>query len=182
MAAPKAVDDLDNLLERLVARLVALEERTGVLERQEASPVVARYKTNAGQNIPDTTMTIIDFEDVDYDTYDAVTTGAAWAFTAPIGGWYRVTVAITFASSTTWREDEIAQVELWKEGIVFSVLSRTWGQDSSGGSQFKFTRGSDTIYLAVGEAINIRASQISGGALALHTDSRYNHVAIERVG
>ena len=36
------------------------------------------------------------FDDKDYDTHNAVTTGSSWVFTAPLPGKYSVSVLMTF--------------------------------------------------------------------------------------
>lgn len=140
----------------------------------------ARYTTNAGQSIPNGSFTIVDFEDIRYDTHTAVTTGASWKFTCPTGhsGYYRVAVALLFTSSATWAATEYAQASLYKGGIVYSHLARNMMESAT--TTNLFLVGADEIYLASGEYIDIRLFQNSGAALALHTDGLYNHVAISK--
>ena len=52
--------------------------------------VSARYYTTAGQANVDASPTIINYGTKDFDTHNAVTTGASWKFTAPIAGKYLV--------------------------------------------------------------------------------------------
>lgn len=47
------------------------------------------------------TQRLIDYDLVEIDTAEAVNTGAAWTFTAPVTGYYRVTASIRF-SNETW--------------------------------------------------------------------------------
>lgn len=144
--------------------------------------VAARYTTNAGQSIPNGSITVINYEDSDIDTHNAVTVGAGWIFTTPMTGLYHVNASIRFTSTTGWAETEVAQLLLYKNGSLKSSLDYAWGQDSSGGAQFKDAHGADLVYLLSDETINFRVLQTSGGSLALNTSGAYNYVAIERVG
>lgn len=160
----------------------SLERRVSALERMEELTIVAKYRTNAGQSIPDNTVTIIDFEDQDHDTHSAVTTGAAWKFTAPINGYYLVSSCILFASTTAWDESENIIFLIYVDGVLTSQIDRRNGQDFSGSTGLKAAAGSDTIYLASSSYLDIRIVQQSGGSLSLLSDGVYNYVAIARVG
>lgn len=65
-------------------------------------PVMAQYylgtahHCNNGNQSP--VGCIVNFNVKEYDTHNAVTTGSAWKFTAPMAGKYRVTTTITTAS------------------------------------------------------------------------------------
>jgi hypothetical protein len=143
-----------------------------------AAAIHARYTTDAGQSIPNITTTIVDFEDAVDDTNTAVTTGAAWHFTAPVAGRYHVDAALLFASTTTWALVERGQMQLYKNGVAYSTLDRNDNINSSGGAQLMMLSGSDTIVLAAADTIDIRASQNSGAALTLNASGLVNHVSI----
>ena len=142
---------------------------------------VARYSTNAGQSIANTTTTIVDFEDVTFDPSSAVTVGAAWKFTCPTGkaGYYAVHAAVMFASTATWAAGEVAQLYLYKNGAAYSVLLRKTQESAT--TLYNMLHGSGVVSLAAGDYIDIRVSHNSGAALALHTDGLNNHVAISRI-
>ena len=160
----------------------SLENRVGALERQERPvPVVAVYSTDAGQSIPHNAATIVDFEDQVVDTHSAVTTGAAWKFTAPLSGYYQVQVHLTFVSTTAWALIERAEIALYKAGAQYSVLDRATHWDTSAQTNFRTTRGGDVVQMAAGEHIDIRVTQDSGGALALFPTGVLNRVSIFRI-
>jgi hypothetical protein len=166
-------------MDELIRRLRALERRLEPLETVElATPVVARYITTAGQSIPDTTITIVDYGTLVHDTNSLVTTGASWAFTAKQAGYYHVDAALTYASSTTWALGEAAGLLLYKNGVLYSRLDRVDNMNSAATAQFMTINGSDVVYLAVGDSINIRTNQTTGGALALFTGTGFNYVSI----
>jgi hypothetical protein len=153
---------------------------TDITDWYTAAPILARYSTDAGQSIPDTTVTIVDFEDVTYDPDSLVTIGAAWHFTAVTAGYYGISAIILFAATTTWADAEAGSLDLYKNGALFSHLDR---KDSYGSasSVYMALGGDDLVYLAVGDILDIRVNQISGAALALHNNGVWNHVAIWKI-
>lgn len=155
-----------------IDRLKAIELPTGTCS--------ARYTTNAGQSINSGAATIIDFEDLSIDTDSAVTVGAAWKFTCPTGkaGIYHVEADVTFAS-VAWAAGNVAQLFLYKNNAIYSVLRRKTLEGAI--TFYNNVHGSDTVSLAVGDYIDIRTLQNTGAAVALHTDGLNNHVAISRI-
>lgn len=172
-------------LERLIAPLV---EKQGKIEREVerlhtrmvVPPTVARYMTAAGQSIANNTTTVINFGTAVIDTHSRVTVGAAWKFTASIGGYYRVSAAVLFAGTTTWALGEAASLNLYNNGGAVSILDRKDNFDG-GGTQFLQLSGSDVIQLVAGDLLDIRVLQGSGAALSLHTDAAANYISIVRL-
>jgi hypothetical protein len=151
-------------------------------EHQDCTVIVARYwaqGAQAGQSIPDNTVTIVDFNGLMYDTHSAVTTGAAWHFHAPANGYYAVSAAIMFGTTTTWADGEEGALYLYKNGGPQSYLARKDNYNTA--SLFMQLTGSDVVFLSAAEYIDIRVIQISGAALALHNDAGWNYVAIHKV-
>ena len=170
MTSPaKKINELDRRL-----------ERASVMETP-VHAVVARYSTNAAQSIADSTVTIVDFEDVSYDTDSAVTTGAAWKFTCPTGygGYFSVIAMIQFASTAAWAAGEALGLYIFKGGVQYSTIY--YDEAGSATTRYRQAPGSDAVNLADGEYIDIRVVQVSGGALALHNVATRNHVAISRI-
>lgn len=141
----------------------------------------ARYTTNAGQSIPNGAFTIVDFEDLVYDTDTAVTTGASWKFTCPAGqgGPYRINIMLLFTSTATWAAAEYAQASVYKGGSVYTHIARNTSESAT--TLNKELSGSADVYLSAGNYIDIRVFQNSGAALALHNDGLYNYVSISRI-
>ena len=142
--------------------------------------VIARYSTDAAQSIPDVEMTVINFEDVTYDPDNLVTVGAAWNFLAPEAGYYMVSAMINFTGTATWADTEVGALAIYKNGIIFSYLDAR-DNYSSASSVYMTLEGSDLIYMAAGDRINVRVWQASGAALALRNLGVYNHVAIWKI-
>ena len=133
------------------------------------STAKAAYSTNAGQSIPNTTVTIVDFEDREYDNLGCVTTGASWKFTAPRSNWYFGSARLAFVDSAAWAAGELAQMFLYKNGASFKALD--YWEAEAANTIYVTLQGSFGIYLNKGDTIDIRVQQISGGALALYSAS-----------
>ncbi len=148
----------------------------------ETETVAARFSSNNGlPSIPDNASTIMDFEDLEYDTHGAVTTGAAWKFTAPVTSKYSVKTNLLFSTTTGWGIAETAGIALWKNGAIHSNLGYKQLPATSASSIFLSVSGGTTLDLVKGDYIDIRPIQGSGGALTPHTDATYNYVTIEGI-
>ena len=171
---------MDEQTAKIISRMQGEIDRLKAIEIPTRT-CVARYTTNAGQSINSGAATIVDFEDSSIDTDSAVTVGAAWKFTCPTGkaGYYHVDVSLLFTSTATWAAAEYAQVDIYKGGARYSTLYRSTAESAT--TLNKELTGSDVVNLAVGEYLDIRVFQNSGGALTLQADGFYNHVSIYRI-
>jgi len=165
----------------------ALKRMVDTLKTETRTPIplrrgygtIARYTTAAGQSISNTTVTIVDFGTKVADTHGLVTTGAAWKFTAARDAYYLASACVMFSGTTEWGSHESSYIELWKNGSKYSVLE--WRHAYSitvGQAQYIMLSGNDVIYLQVGDYIDIRVYQGSGGSLALASDAANNRVSI----
>lgn len=141
--------------------------------------VSARYKlnaSNANTSIADAGGgEIVDFNVKEWDTHNAVTTGASWKFTAPYSGFYRVSAVVYWASISNFTE---SQIRLYKNGTT--TIST---MNASSASPWAI-HGTDTVYLLQGEFISVLGFQDSSDSSArnIYTGSDlYTHVAIEKV-
>jgi len=139
-----------------------------------------RHKTDAGQSISTGSITIVDFDTVEYDNQSLVTTGASWKFTAPKTSHYKVHSNLLFAGTTAWTESESGNLLLYKNGVLYSNLDRDTQFGAT--STFMHLGGSDTIQLDKGDYIDIRVSQNSGATIALYTgDLASTFVSVEEL-
>ena len=159
-------------LEDVLRRLEHLETAERRLPR-------ARYTTAAGQTFSTGNDDPVDFGTLVYDTHSAVTTGANWVFTAPVGGYYHVDFMILFAATTGWVDGEIIEAYLYKNGGLDIVLFRS-EIHGSGASVRAQAQGSSDIKLSSGDTIYIRLMQSSGGNLSLHNNANYNWITIHQ--
>ena len=99
-----------------------------------------------------------------FDTHNAVTTGASWRFTAPISGTYRVSAACAITAS-------IQDVAVYKNGSLTPSTLFAANPTYS-------LSGSTSIQLLAGEFIDVRPQTGSFTAVA---GTNYN-ISIERIG
>jgi hypothetical protein len=143
-------------------------------------PTIARYSTTAEQVIPDSSITIIDFETKNTDPDDLVTTGASWHFTAPASGYYAVTAMVAFAITTAWLESEYAQLYLFIDGSESNSVDMRFGY-GAGAYVFLTLSGCEVVYLAANSTLDLRLYQTSGSGLALAEFAGINHVSIWKI-
>lgn len=141
--------------------------------------VNARYTTNAGQSISNASLTIIDFEDQDYDSHSSVTTGASWKFAAKISGKYRILSNLTTTSTGNFSAAEYIENRIYKNGSIYAAKIHS---DYNGSTSNKSVQIVTTVNLLAGDYIDIREYQTSGGAMPLESAAGYNWIDIERVG
>lgn len=159
---------------------VTIRRLSGNPSASAAESVNARYSTAAGQSIPSGTATVINFGTVAYDSHGAVTTGAAWKYTAPGSGKYRVT-SFSFLNDTTNfnGSTEYMDLVLYKNGAAFCNITSVRPYASQ---QYPSATGSTTISLLAGDYVDVRMNQTSGASLSLFSDGGLNWICIERVG
>lgn len=165
--------------QELLERVNMLQGRVIDLERQEPDRIYIRYTTAAGQVIPNTTITIVDFDTLASDDDGLVTTGASWHFTARVGGLYLVAASVQFTNTTAWALGESAMLMLYRNGALHSYLE--FKDNFGGASQYMTLRGAGLLLLTAGWTADLRVSQNSGGSLALSTNADINYVGIAKL-
>jgi hypothetical protein len=137
-----------------------------------------RATSNAGQSFDHNTITVVLYEDEDYDTleeYDAAT----GVFTARQAGPRLVCAGILFAATTAWAATEESWLAAYKGGALYTVLDRE--VDHTSANNTLHLAGSAVVNLAAGDALDVRAFQFTGGALALVASGVYNVLTIDRL-
>lgn len=162
------------------------DHKSVVISQQELllSTVKVKYKTAAGQSIPNATFTIVDFGTVDPsatvgDKFSNVTTGASWKFTSPKGAWYKVDAAVLLAANGSWSATEQAVMEFWKSGSVYSRVKVHTAESAT--SMETHLSGSDMVYLEKDAYLDVRVYQESGASNALSANANRNFIAIQEV-
>lgn len=156
---------------------IAISRISGPATVSASENVNCRYSSAAGQSIPDNAITIANFATKDYDSHNAVTTGASWKFTAPKAGKYSIKSAVTF-TSTSFGIDCLVSIRFHKNGTLYS---RTLDEIQANGTFFKPLVLADDIYLLQGEYIDVRLFHNQGGAVALLTDAAAVFVSIHSI-
>lgn len=140
--------------------------------------VAARYTSNDGDSYNNNV--VIDFEERDYDTHNAVTTGASWRFTAPVAGIYRVAAAFQSNASADTVGDSCG-LAIYRNNVLYAELGRERVETTN--STAKRFSGGTSVGMSAGDYIEIRMiNGLSSGAIALQASSANVWVAIEKVG
>lgn len=143
--------------------------------------VVAVRVTNSTTSTVGTTPTKIPYANVTYDTHGAWNT--AGTFTAPVSGYYRVTVMLTTTAltSTDDTNGRTLDISLYKNGVQYSLIAQNRNTRSTV-SHYYEAMGSDTVYCDAGNTLEIYATNaLTGSSTTLIGSADYNHVAIEKV-
>lgn len=143
---------------------------------------IARYKNalNASDStrvFPSATTQIINFDTVEYDTNSAVTTGAAWKFTAPFTGKYRFAFFVHASSAAFNGITNAWSVRLFKNGSVHQFITRDIPQ---GTTTVPHLGGSGTVPLTAGDTADLR--MLNDVSTTIENDNNINWVTIEYVG
>ena len=145
------------------------------LERLSGPATIAASETVAASYwLPSTqtsdSSTPLNFSSKEFDSHNAVTTGAAWRFSAPISGTYLVT---GFVIQNTLI---LAGLLVYKNGSAY----KAFGYGNGAGFT---TNGSVEIKLNAGDYIDLRASASSSysGAASLNSTGA-SHIDICRIG
>lgn len=131
----------------------------------------AAYNTAAAQSIPNATSTVINFGTKLTDTDSAVTTGAAWKFTAPGGKSGLYSVSATGTLNAAAAGDVILM--LMKNGVEFFRFQRV-----PGAAHLLGLSGTCVLQLDAGDYVQVFIFQNSGGALSLEATAAANAVTI----
>lgn len=84
------------------------------------APILAIYNSNANAAYA-AGVSIFDFEDVVIDTHAAVTTGAAWKFTAPATGYYLVCGVVSLDAILV---SKVVDTRIYKNGALYGSGAR----------------------------------------------------------
>lgn len=140
-----------------VANLRAEWIETKAVVPASAPGLLAHYTATAGTSVDTATQTVLNFATKVTDTHSAVTTGAAWKFTAPQPGVYTIAAAAGFPFTIS---DAYFTLEAFKSGAkVF-----TFGIVNAGATD-QILCGSGSLYLAAGEYLDIRGYHQNGTTL-----------------
>lgn len=148
---------------------------------QASETVTARYLTSAGQSITNgATPIVIDYGTKDYDSHNAVTTGASWKFTAPISGVYAVKASAMY-NSGSFSSGSGVRMYITKNGST--DVGITFVNTPITGTYFPgsmLVNGS--VKLLAGEFVQIRTVHSEATARSLLASDIYHVVCIEKVG
>ncbi len=154
---------------------VAIERMSGPAQIQAADNPNASYSTNAGQSISNAATPIIDFEDVTYDTFGLVTTGASWKFTCNRAGKVKVQAMITYASGVFTINTNV-KLYCYKNGALYRKLDEDTIMATIT-DDFSLTGSTDMSVIA-GDTIDFRTDHGESAARALTATTSENYCSL----
>lgn len=159
-----------------VDNFFTVERLSGPSTIAASETIAAAYSTAAGQSIPNSSGTLINYGTKDYDTHGAVTTGiGVWNFRCPISGKYQINAYLGFAANGVG----VRQATIRRNGVnaVTNVAQPNGADVGSTGVNY-------TLQCNAGDTIDVVGVQTSGGALVLQivAGATYNFISIIRVG
>ena len=152
---------LDIVFAQIALTLVARVATTDVIS--------ARYTQSSGQSIGSSSITVVDFDTLDFDSHGLVTTGAAWKLTVQSDGYYAILAHLAY---TTISSANNYNIYIYKNG---SLVTREF----SGGKATLVV--SDMLFLTMGDYIDIRTDQDTGSPVALDAASPSNGISVWKV-
>ena len=140
------------------------------------SHVRAIMSTN--QTIPTAVATKVQFSTETYDglgEYDPVTN---FRFTASVAGYYSV-YARVFYANLAWLAGQGISLYLYKNGVHISVIGRHTVEANF--TSYMESKGSDCIYLAVNDYVEIFTEQARGADSDIYGSAYHNILCISRI-
>ena len=143
----------------------------------ETETVAARYTSNSGQSIADSTEVTILYEDLVADTHNAYNTSTG-IYTVPISGWYQINAFFTLANSATVAGNQ-HRISLHIDNVLTErIISEFSGTNASNSTAPTL---STLIYLNKSQEVELKAFQSSGAAATLIPNDYYNVFSIARI-
>lgn len=137
------------------------------------SIVAARYTAASSAAVPNSAA-IFDFTTKDYDTHNAVTTGASWNFVVPISGKYRVNAILHHTGSLITQFTMAVRINTSNKSI--SGFPQQVAAASTLHSKID-----TTVDLVVGDTIDVTHDEsINSATYAVSTTGQY--IEIIRIG
>lgn len=121
--------------------------------------IMSGYRASAGSLPASGSVQIVNYDTKEWDTHNAVTTGASWKFTAPFSGKFLVNASITLVGCD---DATIVQMDLYKNGVKYRRLFRWEYGDTVGGDCTMI--GSVVADCVQGDYLDIRGSQNNASA------------------
>ena len=123
------------------------------------SKIMAGYRASTGSLPASGTVQIVNYDTKEWDTFNAVTTGSSWKFTAPFSSKFLVNASCTLVGCD---DATIVQMDLYKNGVKYRRLFRWEYGDTVGGDCTMI--GSVVCEAAQNDYLDIRCSQNNASA------------------
>jgi hypothetical protein len=160
------------------ANRISIVRNSQATQIAASETVSAQYKSSAGQSISNGAAPVVDFATKEWDSHNAVTTGASWKFTAPMPGIYEVCSMMEFASAS-WSATGYIWPLVAKNGggAVTLAFERIEVSQTTG----FIAQGCKDMRLLAGDYVQVSVQHAEGSARSLSANTDRNWVQIKRV-
>ncbi|RJX17550.1 MAG: hypothetical protein C4575_12975 [Desulforudis sp.] len=143
---------------------------------------IAIAEISGTQTVAHNTVTIINYNDVIYDPWGAITTGAAWKFTCPNGkaGFFTFIAACRYNGFDWTAANQNSLLDCYINGVNHRRVALSFTQ--AAGFFAIFLKGDLLIYLNEDDYFDIRAYHIAGGTLTIPDVPSQIYIMVYRVG
>lgn len=140
----------------LVATIVAgtLTSKAQTFDVPLNNQFVAMYSSSVSQAISTGSWVILNFNLKEADTNNAVTTGAAWSFTAPDTAYIRIDASVRWVAKTS-TAGNYESLAVFKNGSYLKVLNFQYGPVLGYGTSHTLN-GNTVIRVQSGDVIDLR--------------------------
>ena len=148
----------------------------GQLKISGASRMRATRAT--AQSIPNITWTIVQYDTETFDNLNEYDNATNYRFTAIESGYHSVSASL-LSASVAWDAIELWQISLYKNGTVRNKLFRNAADVAV--TAYRQTLGTDIIYLAANDYIDVRVYHNQGAAVNTYADDGFNFFSVHRL-
>ena len=165
------------LLSSITAHHIHIQKLASPQTILETETVAARYTSNSGQSFTSGVFTPVIFEDLNYDTHNAMDTGTGY-YTVPVSGYYSVKSTVSFGDATISAGQNIRiQIRNGGTALTEKIVEYT-GTNSAA---FAPISEATDYYFTKGDTININLGNYTTNNETLFADGTFNHISIHRI-
>ena len=134
--------------------VITVERLSGPAVIAATETVAAKYfvNTGGGTTLNSTTSAVVNYDGKIYDTHNAVTTGTAWKFIAPVSGKYRVSATAYINPSAN--VNKLRYIQFFKNGSQDKIGPTSYNVDGNG----QTITGDDELAMNAGDTLQIQAA------------------------
>lgn len=149
---------MNSSIQFLIEEIAKLKERVDELETQDSLPVVAICEMSSNQTISSGSQQVLNFADTIEDTRSAVTQSPNTKFTAPVAGYYSISVyGVLAGTSASWGSGETVYMVIYVNSSSVRSVGLTYGNTFGMNSE-----GTVVIHLDKDDVVEIYGFQDSG--------------------
>lgn len=131
-----------------------------VLSLSNQQKYLAKYRSTSAQSIPTATVTILNFNSMEYDTGANVTTGASWKYIAKRQCVIEISLAYILNSGVTWNPPEEFNIQIYKSNSYYERMATNLSKVVH--STYMEVYATGQVPLNAGEFFDLRMYQNSG--------------------